>query len=382
MNKHLKYDVIIVGGGLAGLTNAIILSKAKVRVLVIEKKTYPFHKVCGEYVSNEVKPFLQKLGVNFTKLDTAEINNLRISAPNGKSIHAKLDTGGFGISRYKLDYHLYKLALKEGAEILLNSRVEKISFKEDKFNVIINNDHTFEAKLVIGSYGKRDLLDNYLKRSFAGGRTGYMAVKYHVKTDYPRDEVGLYNFKDGYCGISKIEDDLYCLCYLTKRGNMKHFKTIPEMEEKILFKNPWIKWIFRQSTFLFEKPYVINEISFAPKKLVENHILMCGDSAGLITPLCGNGMSMAIHGAKILCDTIINLQVLKKDTIHLTARMMLENQYQKAWKHQFHQRLYTGRIIQNIFGSPALNGTMLNASRLIPQVKNWVIGKTHSTVTI
>ena len=43
--------------------------------------------------------------------------------------------------------------------------------------------------------------------------------------------------------------------------------------------------------------------SFAPKKPVEEHILMSGDAAGLITPLCGNGMAMAIRSAKILSET-------------------------------------------------------------------------------
>ena len=56
---------------------------------------------------------------------------------------------------------------------------------------------------------------------------------------------------------------------------------------------------------LFEKPEVINEITFEKQDPVSNHILMCGDAAGMITPLCGNGMAMAIHSAKILSGLII-----------------------------------------------------------------------------
>src|ERR1043165_5802055 len=61
-NVNPSFDAIIIGGGLAGLVCAISLSRAGHRVMVIEKKAYPFHKVCGEYVSNEVSRYLQSLG--------------------------------------------------------------------------------------------------------------------------------------------------------------------------------------------------------------------------------------------------------------------------------------------------------------------------------
>ena len=64
MTKSKIFDVIIVGGGLAGLTNAIHLSKVNQNVLLIEKNSYPKHKVCGEYISNEVIPYLNFLGID------------------------------------------------------------------------------------------------------------------------------------------------------------------------------------------------------------------------------------------------------------------------------------------------------------------------------
>jgi flavin-dependent dehydrogenase len=52
------YEVAIIGGGLAGLINAIQLAKADKKVILFEKQNYPFHRVCGEYISNETRPFL------------------------------------------------------------------------------------------------------------------------------------------------------------------------------------------------------------------------------------------------------------------------------------------------------------------------------------
>src|SRR5687768_3157492 len=98
-----KYDVAIIGGGLAGLTLSIQCAKAGYRSIVFEKEKYPFHKVCGEYISFEAWDFLERLGVPLAEMNLPVIRKLLLSAPNGKILEQKLPLGGFGISRYKLD---------------------------------------------------------------------------------------------------------------------------------------------------------------------------------------------------------------------------------------------------------------------------------------
>jgi len=93
------FDVLIIGGGLAGLTSAIHLSKENVKVLLIEKNEFPKHKVCGEYISNEVLPYLTSLDVNPFKLGAQKINRFLLSTPKSRTIEAELPLGGFGISR-------------------------------------------------------------------------------------------------------------------------------------------------------------------------------------------------------------------------------------------------------------------------------------------
>ena len=63
MNSSNSYDVAIAGGGLAGLALSIQLAKAGYAVIVLEKERYPFHKVCGEYISLESWNFLEELGL-------------------------------------------------------------------------------------------------------------------------------------------------------------------------------------------------------------------------------------------------------------------------------------------------------------------------------
>ena len=59
MQNEQPYDVAIIGGGLAGLSLAIQCASQNVSVVLFEKETYPYHKVCGEYISLESQPFLE-----------------------------------------------------------------------------------------------------------------------------------------------------------------------------------------------------------------------------------------------------------------------------------------------------------------------------------
>lgn len=371
------YDVAIVGGGLAGLSLAIQLNRLSYTVILFEKEQYPFHKVCGEYISLESWDFLNDLGIDLDAINVPIINKLQLSAINGKLLEQSLPLGGFGISRYKLDSTLVQIARAEGVNILENTKVNNTRFSGDEI-IIESSLQTYRAKLVAGSYGKRSNIDIKWKRRFSLAEknklNNYIGVKYHIKTDFPADTIALHNFKNGYCGIVKIEDDTYNVCYLTTADNLKKSNgDIQEMERMILSQNPFLKKIFTDSTINFPAPLTISQISFDKKSQVENHVLMIGDAAGMITPLCGNGMSMALHGSKIAARIIH--EFLQKNI----SREEMEKQYSLQWKKQFAHRLRMGRRIQRLFGSRWLTNLLVRWIKPFPKLVNYLVKQTHGT---
>jgi menaquinone-9 beta-reductase len=139
----------------------------------------------------------------------------------------------------------------------------------------------------------------------------------------------------------------------------------------VLYRNPFLKNIFQHSEFLFDRPEVINEISFETKGAVENHVLMAGDAAGMITPLCGNGMAMAIHGAKIVSDYTMLFcrgQITRAD---------MEKEYHKKWTTLFAKRLWAGRTIQNLFGDEWTSDFAVNLARYAKPVARYLVAQTH-----
>jgi flavin-dependent dehydrogenase len=129
-------NTIIIGGGLAGLLSSIQLIRTGLPCVVIEKKSYPFHRVCGEYISNEAVPFLKSRDLFPQEYEPSLINRFQLSSVSGRNCILPLDLGGFGISRYTFDYYLYQKAKSLGVEFLLNTEVENLHFVDEKFSVI------------------------------------------------------------------------------------------------------------------------------------------------------------------------------------------------------------------------------------------------------
>ena len=373
--SHLPntYDLAIIGGGLAGLATAIEQADKGNKVILFEKKQYPFHKVCGEYVSNESWNYLEQLGLPLKDWDLPHINQLKVSSAQGKELNQVLKKGGFGVSRYFLDNKLFELAKSKGVEVHENTEVTELRFEDDQ-HIIAIGDRTISAKLVVGSFGKRSKLDKQLNRDHTHVKQSrnYIGVKYHVKAALPANLIGLHLFKNGYCGISKVEgENRYCLCYLSLAAELKNCNnSIEELEEKVLSKNKYLKEYLNYERF-YESPKVIAQLNFKPKKVVEQHVFMLGDAAGLITPLCGNGMSMALsaaHGFSRISEDYFSGKL---------SRQAFEKQYKKWWKNEFEIRLKAGRLLQDLFYKPNLLNPALRLLSKAKGLSNFLIGLTH-----
>lgn len=375
MNNDTVYDVAIAGAGLAGLSASILLAQKGHTVLLVEKETFPFHKVCGEYISLESKELLLSLGLPLDEWNLPLVNELLLSSPAGTMLQQQLPLGGFGISRHKLDNELVKLARQQNVTLLENTRVEKILFHDNQFE-INTTQGSFTARVCCSAAGKRSNLDVKMKRRFTlqkpNALNNFIGIKYHAVFEHPRNNIALHNFKNGYCGIAPIEDNKTCICYLTNASNLRESgNDIAVMEKTILQHNPFLREAFENATMLYEKPLVISQVSFDRKEQVLDHVVMLGDAAGLIAPLCGNGMSMALFSGKLAAEAA------DKFLRNKVTRSEFEHQYSLAWRKKFGRRLKAGRIIQSLFGREWITNRVVGGLRNFPGLVTWIIRQTH-----
>lgn len=366
-------EVAIVGGGLAGLLSAIHLQQAGRQVCLFEKLPYPRHKVCGEYISNEVLPYFDFLKLEIDALNPVEIRRFALSSPAGKVVETELPLGGISLRRFTLDHYLYETALKLGVKIHQKKVIQTIHFENDRFTLTDKHNNSYQAAIVIGGYGKRSVLDRTLDRAFFKKKIDYVGVKmYYDAPEFPDDLVALHNFPGGYCGLSKVENGWVNAAYLTTAESVKRAGSIDRLEASLLASNPLLGDFMRLHQPMLPERLVISNISFLPKTLITDHILMAGDAAGMIPPLAGNGMAMAIHSAKLVSESVLNFLSEQLN------RSQMEAQYQAAWNSAFRRRLFWGRQLQQYMGRQAME-LAVSAMKTLPGVLPVVVRQTHGS---
>ncbi|MEM1214164.1 MAG: FAD-dependent monooxygenase, partial [Bacteroidota bacterium] len=229
-----------------------------------------------------------------------------------------------------------------------------------------------QATVVIGAYGKRSRLDKQLDRAFIQQRAPYLGVKAHYAGDFPEDLVALHNFRGGYCGVSKVEDGRINICYLADYAAFKEHKNLADFEQQVVRQNPHLAAILDRVTPLFDQPLTISQVSFANKTLVEDGVLLAGDAAGMIHPLCGNGMGMAIGAAGLLVPLVTDFLQDR------STRQQLEQRYQQQWRSQFRRRLLAGRLFNVAFQRDYLLAWAIAGLVRFPSLLPAIIRQTHA----
>jgi flavin-dependent dehydrogenase len=340
MNSESKvYDIIIVGGGLAGLSTAILSAKNGRSVLLIEKENYPRMKVCGEYISNESRKFLKELGLPIEELHFPEINQFVLTTPLGDYAKCNLLPGGMGISRYFLDDFLAQKAQELGVTVLTNTKVKHLTYLKPSKQFLVNTTDSIQyyAKLAILAAGRNSGL---LNKSKSNGDK-FVGVKYHVSEGPADNTIEIHHFEGGYCGISKVEGNKFCLCYLVKADALKAYQgNINAFEEYVMSKNTFLK-VRLQSPRISEAVTTSN-IQFGIFNQTNNNNLTIGDSAGFIPPITGNGMSLAFRSAKHIH---IQIEHFFNGTINFNDLSINSNQYKNQY---LKSRIQQGIFLQNL----------------------------------
>lgn len=368
------HDVIVVGGGLAGCSAATQLADRGFDVLLLEKGTYPRHKLCGEFLSPEAQRSFQTLGVldAVREAGAHPITRTRIVAPSGAESTGTLPGTALGLSRYRLDRMLYERALDAGAHGQTGTRVRRIEGSlRDGFDVH-TDDATHRARLVLGAYGKRGLLDRALERSFLDEDAPYVAFKAHYAgADVPHT-IELHTFPGGYCGCSHVEEGLLNVCWIGHVDVLRDAGGTPDaMIRHALHDNPALADRLHGLTQVSDRFEAISRVPIGPKACFADDVCMVGDTAGMIAPLCGDGMAMALAAADLVAP--LAADVLTGRASPATFRTT----YTRRWRRTFRTRLQVGQWAHAAAFRPAVAAGLVQALRWIPGLRQTLVRATR-----
>ncbi|HVG19086.1 MAG TPA: NAD(P)/FAD-dependent oxidoreductase [Blastocatellia bacterium] len=316
-----NYDVIIIGGGPAGSSAATRLALRGVSVLVLEEKRMPREKLCGEFITPESFPTLNRLGVMDRMLAAGaqKITRLSLIVAGGKSVEAPISgmsdeaTWAMSLSRARFDQVLFERAREAGADCMEGVAVKECLFENGTprgvraMSLAEGRTVEYESTLVIDASGRNSRLMLGRQERMAGRRGSRLyALKAHLRgVEGIGEQVELYFFPQGYGGLSLVEGGLVNLCFIAnERTFRKAGGDASIIVEQTVMKNRPARERLMAAEVV-GKWHSVGPLMFGRRRLSRNGIIAIGDASGMIDPFTGTGIQMALRTGEIAAEAII-----------------------------------------------------------------------------
>jgi len=406
-----KFDAIIVGGGPAGSAAAITLSRGGARVLLLEEKHMPRGKLCGEFITQECFPSLERLCVvnQILAAGAQNISHVSLVVSSGKSVHAQFagmpsdSPTAMSLSRARFDQILFDRAREAGAECLEGVAVKKCLYDKDRPRAVeamtlqSGKLTTFDAPLIIDASGRNSRLTIGRGERIAGRRGSRLyALKAHLKDVESIDNaVELFFFPQGYGGLARVEDDLVNLCFIVDERTLKVAGGDPL---KVLEASVMNNSVARQrlgSAEVVGKWHSAGPLTFGKKRLASNGVIAIGDASGMIDPFTGTGIQIALRTGEIAAQAILEsvdkrheirsapqnpsptIDAMRCGRSSATLDSILTS-YERHYDSEFNSRMKIAGLLRIAAFSPVTAGVVAGVLARSPGLASFVIRATRS----
>ncbi|MBI1971958.1 MAG: NAD(P)/FAD-dependent oxidoreductase [Candidatus Aenigmarchaeota archaeon] len=320
-----EYDVVVIGGGSAGLNTAINCSRAGLNVAVVEehgKIGFPRH--CSGLYSTR---FLSLMPVRDEYYEH-EVSGARFHPPSGKTIElARKERVAFVINRELLDGYLGKLTKEAGANVISNARVSDLS-TEPGATCVTTDKGVLTTKLICGADGSNSFVRRKLGIEPPNKLHGIMAIT--SEQDYS-DCVDLYFDNRLYPGF---------FAWKIPRGKTIEYGIAGEIGPNNV--QNFNSFLAKFSVTKYELSSGV--IPFGFQKSYADKILLVGDAAAQVKPLTGGGV---IYGA-ICAQAAAQVFAEAVQKNRLDEKFL--SRYQNLWRGRIGKGIARGLLIRKIYG--------------------------------
>jgi flavin-dependent dehydrogenase len=292
--------MLVVGGGPAGATAALVLARHGHEVLVLEKRLDFRAKVCGEFVSAEGVAVLHRLGVlpDLFAAGAVPIRRTRIHGFSGAAFATSLPDSdaqcGLGVSRAVLDEALLERARAAGARVLRGARLTGISPSPTGWTVrfsVEGGARAVRAAVVLGADGRNSSVARWagIEERISAHAIG---VQVHLpRVDRGEDRVELFFLRAGYAGLAPVESSRFCLGALLQAPIAPEdpfLRLADALPPHPLWGDP------RELPRRFLDRAAAWPVSTGIRRSAPAGMFLAGDAAGFVDPFSGQGIALAL----------------------------------------------------------------------------------------
>ncbi len=344
------YDVLVVGAGPGGSTAARYLAKAGYSVALIDKDHFPRDKPCGGgfgYSILDEFPYLKSKTERFLT-GISEIGVLH--SPNGRIVLSGSVNMATAL-RYDFDNVLFQVAVDEGAQPFLGTRIKQVLVDDDRVRIKSSTGETYEGKAIIGADGVGSIVARSLnlhKRWPSKQITACRVAEVPEKPEFIQDRFGKeYHFfanvggMPGYGWIFPKHKTINIglgIVGTHAQGLPKNFNRFVNLLKA--------KGLLQKDADLTKARGALVPTGGTIEKTFANRALLVGDAAGMVSPLTGGGIHYAMKAGRIAA--LVLKKGFEKDTLSEKELGI----YQKLWMNEFGKEINPMLLAQRIFTGP------------------------------
>ncbi len=300
-----EYDVVIVGAGPAGCAAAYTAAEKGLSTCLIDKVTFPREKLCGGLLTTRCKKvFTSIFGTDWDMDIINEVHNISFFMNNNKLCEQNGYADLFFTMRFQFDYYLSNLVKAKGVACLFGTPITCFEFDENTLH--LKSGASIRYRYLIGCDG----VNSMVRRNLLGHPVDQEKIGFGLETEV--------QIADMNHSLNRVEIDFGSARWGYGWVFPKN-KTVTIGVGGLLKKNPDLKETM--SRFLMEKGidsknYRIkgHHIPFGNfiKVPGKYNILLCGDAAGYVDPITGEGIAHAMLSGKIAAESIYS----KEQSMH------------------------------------------------------------------
>jgi flavin-dependent dehydrogenase len=314
----MNYDVIIIGAGPAGSAVSTLLARDGLRALLLEKSRFPREKVCGEFITPECLNVFDRLNVSERMFDAGAkvIDRWTLFAPDGRGVGVPMEwiadghKPALGISRARMDMILLESAREAGVDAREGFHVSPRLLRENGTIFIEGKAdgetvERFSAPVVIDASGRNGVFSNQTAQPTSRlGGSRLFGCKIHLRAVEGMRGIGeLFFYRDGYGGMSDVEDGRTNLCFITTEATLREARGDREkLLDLTMRSNPAARRRLRN--VVIDGEWVgTGPIAYGRRRPIPG-IISIGDAGAFIDPFTGSGILLALNGAVVAADVI------------------------------------------------------------------------------
>ncbi|MCG3160048.1 MAG: hypothetical protein JMDDDDMK_01080 [Acidobacteria bacterium] len=366
----MRYDVIIIGAGPAGSTVSTLLARAGLRALLLEKSRFPREKLCGEFITPECLNVFDRLDVSQRMFDAGAeiINQWTLFAPDGRGVRVPMEwiadghNHAIGISRAQMDLILLDGARQTGVDVREGFRVSPRFHRENGMSFIEGKTNgktveRFSAPVVVDASGRNGVFSNRTaqRTSFIGG-SRLFGCKIHLRAVEGMSGIGeLFFFRDGYGGMSGVENGRANLCFITTEATLREAKGDREkLLDLTMRSNPAarrrLRGVVIDGEWLGSGP-----ITYGRQRSMPG-VISIGDAGAFIDPFTGSGILLALSSGELAAEVISQSFAEGVSDVDVIAKS-----YDQLYRARFGWRFKACALLRAVAFKPAMRNALVTA---------------------